>query len=111
MCVDVFEPLFKVTENPAIDPQLHHFLKRVVGFDTVDDESKRERRMYKHVPKPREWTSENNPPYSYYVYYLYANLAALNCFRQERGFSTRKFMLTHTLARYIHIQTTFWRGR
>lgn len=87
-CVDVFEPLFKVTENPQSDPKLHHFLLRMVGFDTVDDESKRERRMYKHVPRPSEWTSETNPPYSYYLYFLYANIAVLNKFRQSRGLST-----------------------
>jgi AMP deaminase len=77
-----------VTESPESDPSLHHFLKRVAGFDTVDDESKRERRIYKHIPRPAEWTSENNPPYSYYLYYIYANIASLNQFRSKRGFST-----------------------
>lgn len=79
--------------DPSSDPKLHHFLKRVVGFDTVDDESKRERRMYKHVPRPSEWTNETNPPYSYYMYYLYANIASLNRFRQALGYSTFLYWL------------------
>lgn len=108
----MFEPLFKVTVDPSSDPKLHHFLKRVVGFDTVDDESKRERRMYKHVPRPSEWTSEQNPPYSYYMYYLYANIASLNRLRQALGYST--MILVHTnipYCRHVHPQTALWRGR
>lgn len=37
---------------------------------------------------PAEWTSSQNPPYSYYLYYLYANLYTLNHLRQSRGLST-----------------------
>lgn len=49
-----------------------------MGFDIVDDESKPERRPTKHMPKPSEWTNEFNPAYSYYAYYIYANLFTLN---------------------------------
>lgn len=49
-----------------------------MGFDIVDDESKPERRPTKHMPKPAEWTNEFNPAYSYYAYYIYANLYTLN---------------------------------
>jgi AMP deaminase len=28
-----------------------------------------------------------NPPYSYYIYYMFANMTSLNRFRQQRGFS------------------------
>jgi AMP deaminase len=42
--VDVFHPLFEVTKDPRSHPELHVFLQRVVGFDSVDDESKAERR-------------------------------------------------------------------
>lgn len=31
--IDVFQPLFEVTENPQSHPELHIFLQRVVGFD------------------------------------------------------------------------------
>ena len=48
------------------------FLQRVVGFDSVDDESKVERRLYRKFPVPDQWDTEQNPPYSYYIYYLFA---------------------------------------
>lgn len=41
---DVFLPLFEVTKDPKSHPELHVFLQRIVGFDSVDDESKAERR-------------------------------------------------------------------
>ena len=66
---------------------MHHFLKRVVGIDTVDDESRRERRLHRQIRVPLDWTDDSNPPYSYYVYYIYANLSVLNRFRASRGFS------------------------
>ncbi|KAI8084610.1 uncharacterized protein BX664DRAFT_337381 [Halteromyces radiatus] len=85
---NTFEPLFEVTNDPSSHPELHVFLQRVVGFDSVDDESKPERRTFKKYPKPSEWDFATNPPYSYYIYYMYANMAALNHWRAERGFNT-----------------------
>ncbi|KAJ1553445.1 AMP deaminase, partial [Nowakowskiella sp. JEL0078] len=85
---NIFEPLFEVTKDPSSNPKLHVFLQRVVGFDSVDDESKSERRIFKKYPSPRTWDLELNPPYSYYLYYMYANMLTLNGFRKERGFNT-----------------------
>ena len=39
---NLFQPLFEVTIDPSSHPDLHKFLKYVVGFDSVDDESKPE---------------------------------------------------------------------
>jgi AMP deaminase len=50
----------------------------VVGFDMVDDESKPERRPTKHMPTPAQWNNPFNPAYSYWAYYVYANLYILN---------------------------------
>lgn len=86
--VNLFQPLFEVTKNPASHPKLHIFLQRVIGFDTVDDESKTERRIYRKFPLPKEWNTYQNPPYSYWIYYLFANMASLNVFRKQRGFNT-----------------------
>lgn len=63
---DVFQPLFEVTKDPSSHPELHIFLQRIVGFDTVDDESKTERRIHKKFPYPRLWDSKQSPPYSYW---------------------------------------------
>ena len=84
---NVFEPLFKVTKDPLSNKKLHIFLKRVVAFDTVDDESKSERTIHDNFCKPKDWKSTENPPYSYWMYYMYANLASLNDFRARRSMS------------------------
>lgn len=57
---DIFQPLFEVTQDPSSHPELHIFLQRVVGFDSVDDESKAERRLYRKFPLPKDWTTTQN---------------------------------------------------
>ncbi|PFH49950.1 hypothetical protein AMATHDRAFT_146455 [Amanita thiersii Skay4041] len=89
--INVFQPLFEVTQDPSSHPELHVFLQRVVGFDSVDDESKPERRIHKKFPYPSLWDMKQSPPYSYWVYYMYANLASLNNWRRSRGFNTFVF--------------------
>jgi len=84
---NIFQPLFEVTQDPSSHPKLHMFLQRVIGFDTVDDESKAERRHYRKFPKARDWNMDENPPYTYYIYYLFANIASLNVWRKQRGFN------------------------
>lgn len=86
--INVFQPLFEVTKNPSSHPKLHIFLQRVIGFDSVDDESKAERRFHRKFPPPQEWNTMQNPPYSYWIYYLFANMASLNVWRKRRGFNT-----------------------
>ena len=54
----------------------------------VDDESKPERRPSKHMQTPAEWTLKHNPAYSYYAYYIYANLYTLNKLREHMGLNT-----------------------
>ncbi|KAI9171896.1 Actin cytoskeleton-regulatory complex protein sla1 [Paramyrothecium foliicola] len=85
---NVFQPLFEVTRDPSSHPKLHVFLQRVIGFDSVDDESKVERRLFKKFPVPKVWDTNQNPPYSYWIYYLFANMASLNHWRRKRGFNT-----------------------
>lgn len=87
---NIFLPLFEVTVDPDSHPQLHIFLKQVVGLDLVDDESKPERRPTKHMPTPAQWTNIFNPAFSYYVYYCYANLYTLNKLRESKGMTTIK---------------------
>ncbi|EJC98137.1 AMP deaminase [Fomitiporia mediterranea MF3/22] len=85
---NIFEPLFEVTKDPRTHPELHIFLQRVIGFDSVDDESKPERRIHRKFPFPRVWDTDQSPPYSYWIYYLYANMTSLNSWRRSRGFNT-----------------------
>ncbi|KAM7270847.1 hypothetical protein ACFE04_030061 [Oxalis oulophora] len=88
---NIFIPLFEVTIDPDSHPQLHMFLKQVVGLDLVDDETKPERRPTKHMPTPAQWTNVFNPAFSYYAYYCYANLYTLNKLRESKGMTTIKF--------------------
>ncbi|XP_032894759.1 AMP deaminase 3 isoform X2 [Amblyraja radiata] len=92
MLENVFLPLFEATINPRENRELHLFLKYVTGFDSVDDESKHSAHMFTFKsPSPEEWTREQNPSYSYYLYYMYSNIMVLNNLRRERGLSTFQF--------------------
>uniref|UniRef100_A0A7S2WBS6 AMP deaminase n=1 Tax=Rhizochromulina marina TaxID=1034831 RepID=A0A7S2WBS6_9STRA len=94
MIDNIFAPLFEVTRDPRSNLSLHTFLQTIVGFDSVDDESKPERILAQPdttLPSPENWTSDENPPYVYYAYYLYANLATLNRLRKSRGLNTFEF--------------------
>ena len=83
---NIFEPLWEASLHPSDHPTLHHFLNHVSGFDSVDNEATID--LPFEAISPWAWTSTENPPYNYYVYYLYANIRMLNEFRASRGFST-----------------------
>ncbi|MEQ2206835.1 AMP deaminase 3, partial [Xenoophorus captivus] len=75
---NVFLPLFEATINPQKHKETH-----VTGFDSVDDESKHSDHMFSYKsPKPEEWTTDDNPPYTYYLFYMYANIMVLNNLRK-----------------------------
>jgi len=86
---NVFIPIVEATINPTSHPKLHKFLNMVVGFDSVDDESKADVTLLNSdTPTPDNWSGSKNPPYSYYLYYMYANLAVINQIRKDRGLNT-----------------------
>ena len=90
---NLFAPLFEVSIDPNSHPKLHLMLQQVIGFDSVDDESKPEGAMPSLAspsPPPHEWAS-GNPHYAYYCYYMYANLYVLNQLREAQGLSTFTF--------------------
>ena len=94
MIDNIFKPMFEVTLNPSKNPNLYQFLLQVVGFDTVDDESTYEVLSLDHLAlHPSEWQTDSNPHYSYWIYYIYANLASLNEMRKIRGLNTFSFRL------------------
>ncbi|KAK1875663.1 AMP deaminase 3 [Dissostichus eleginoides] len=92
MLENIFLPLFEATVNPQKHKHLNVFLQYVSGFDSVDDESKHSDHMFSfRSPKPEDWTTDDNPPYSYYIFHMYANIMVLNNLRKERGLSTFQF--------------------
>lgn len=110
MLENIFLPAFEATINPQSNKELSVLLKHVTGFDSVDDESKHSGHMFcTKSPKPEEWTAEKNPSYTYYIYYMYANIMVLNQLRRERGMNTFQFRphcgeagaVTHLLAAFM----------
>lgn len=55
MINNIFAPLFEVSVNPDANLALHAFLKTIVGFDSVDDESKRETVQLHHDRSVVSW--------------------------------------------------------
>ena len=90
---NVFRPLFEATLDPAAHPKVHALLEAMVGFDSVDDESKPDRKLDARHPinAPAAWTCDEEPSYAYWMYYLYANIRSLNALRRTRGLSTFEF--------------------
>lgn len=71
------------TPKPDWTLCMAHFAWQITGFDSVDDESKHSGHMFSSKsPKPQEWTMEKNPSYTYYTYYMYANIMVLNNLRK-----------------------------
>ncbi|KPA75469.1 putative Adenosine monophosphate deaminase [Leptomonas pyrrhocoris] len=87
----IFEPLWRISLHPNSDPRLFHFVNHIAAFDCVEDERQPDMPLHRATRAPHEWTSEEEPPYNYYLYHLYANLRSLNRFRQRRRFSVFAF--------------------
>ncbi|KPA76446.1 AMP deaminase putativeamp deaminase-like protein [Leptomonas pyrrhocoris] len=90
MLTNIFEPLWAASCYPAEHPYLHFFLSHVSGFDSVDNESDREADQTIDVA-PAQWTSSENPPFAYYMFYMWSNITTLNRYRAARGFNTFQF--------------------
>ncbi|KAG0439197.1 AMP deaminase 2 [Dictyocoela muelleri] len=88
MLNNIFVPLFEVTRDPESNPNLSMFLKNVVGFDCVDDESIREKPFGKNLAEPYEYTFPDEPPYGYYLFHIYRNISMINCYRLSKGKNT-----------------------
>ncbi|KEG09152.1 putative AMP deaminase, putative,adenosine monophosphate deaminase-like protein [Trypanosoma grayi] len=86
---NIFQPLWEISLHPAKDTKFHYFLTHVSGMDCVDDESKID--MPLRGTYPHDWDSDLNPPYNFYLYYYWANIATLNEFRASRGLGTFTF--------------------
>ena len=43
--LDVFKPLFEVAKDPTSHPNLFRLCEHIIGFDSVDDESKASPRL------------------------------------------------------------------
>ncbi|KAG5509581.1 hypothetical protein JKF63_06286 [Porcisia hertigi] len=90
MLTNIFEPLWQASLDPSKFPYLHFFLSHVSGFDSVDNESDREPDQTIDTP-PAQWVSPENPPFAYYMFYMWVNITTLNRYRASRGLNTFQF--------------------
>ncbi|CAC9698922.1 AMP deaminase,putative [Plasmodium sp. DRC-Itaito] len=90
---NIFSPCFEAIKNPEENKQIFIFLHQIVGWDSVDDESIISNYSLKggELPTPDKYTSEHNPPYSYYAYYMYINIRMLNEFMISRNMRPMSF--------------------
>lgn len=88
---NIFRPLWSVSLHPHKDPRLFHFVNHISGFDCIEDERRLDVPLSLATRPPHEWTSEDDPPYNYYMYHIWANIFTLNEFRRRRQFSTFSF--------------------
>ena len=109
MLDNIFNPLFEATTDPSAHPEISLLLQQVVGFDSVDDESQMQIKIeLRGCGPPDKWTGDENPPYSYYSFYIYSNLAILNQLRESRGMNTFTYRPHAGEAGDIeHLVTTF----
>lgn len=87
LLTNIFLPLWQASIDPEKHPFLNYFLAHVSGFDLVDNESERETDSLINT-SPSQWTSVENPPFMYWLYYMWANITSLNRYRAARGLTT-----------------------
>lgn len=97
----LFAPLWEISLHPAHDAKFHYFLAHISGFDCYMYFAKKgvlqnpawQRNLQAPLSPtyPHDWNTDAEPPYSYYLYYFWANIVSLNEFRASRGLSTFSF--------------------
>ena len=78
MLRNFWQPLFDAAAAADPDDPTYWILDKIRVLDTVDDESIEDAADLAGLPAADAWTSEANPPYAYYLYYMHENLARLN---------------------------------
>ncbi|CDJ37139.1 hypothetical protein ETH_00012985 [Eimeria tenella] len=93
MLENIFGPLFEAACSPSKHPKIFQLLQQVVGWDSVDDESHVSKYTMEggELPPPELWVSADNPPYSYWGFYMHANIRALNRLLYLQGIRPLEF--------------------
>lgn len=76
-------PLFEAALSDE-DDDVKWLLDKIRVIDTVDDESIEDHPDLAGLCGADDWTSEKNPPYGYYAYYMHENVARLNALLRAR---------------------------
>ncbi|EZG56147.1 AMP deaminase [Gregarina niphandrodes] len=90
---NVFRPVIEAVLKPRDHPEIFEMLRQTVAWDSVDDESVVSKFTMAggELPDPKDWVHEDNPPYAYWAYYMYANIRTLNVLLQARGLNPMPF--------------------
>lgn len=85
----IFRPIFEVSNNPSSSPALHQFLLSVCSFDSIGDEQSENLQTVRSKSAPDLWTDD--PRYNHQLYFIYANLFAVNQLREAKQLNTFSF--------------------
>lgn len=90
---NIFQPVFDAVLRPEENDEIWEMLQHTVAWDSVDDESvvSKFTTSGTEMQLPQNWVSEDNPPYAYWMYYMYANIRSLNILLQARGINAMPF--------------------
>eukprot|EP00920_Eleutheroschizon_duboscqi_P031501 GHVT01076039.1.p1 GENE.GHVT01076039.1~~GHVT01076039.1.p1 ORF type:complete len:386 (-),score=53.00 GHVT01076039.1:2316-3473(-) len=93
MLQNIFQPVFEAVISPQDHPDVFYLLMQMVGWDSVDDESHVSKYTMEggDLPIPELWTNECSPPYSYWAFYMFANIRSLNHLLAARKLATIPF--------------------
>lgn len=97
-----YRPVFDAVRDPQSHPDIFYLLLQLNGWDSVDDESVVSKYTSEggSLPLPEAWIEPTNPPYSYWGYYMYANIRSLNYLLAARGMRTLPF-------RFVLLRSSF----
>lgn len=91
--INIFQFFFEVMKDLSFYFKFYIFFQCVIGFDSVDDESKIERWFFKKFLVLKVWIMRQNFFYSYWIYYLYVNMVLFNYWWKKCGFNIFVFCL------------------
>uniref|UniRef100_A0A6B2L1V5 Uncharacterized protein n=1 Tax=Arcella intermedia TaxID=1963864 RepID=A0A6B2L1V5_9EUKA len=105
LLINFFEPLFKATESPESYPILVELISQISGFSTILEDKPG---SMEDIP-PKSWSTDNNPGFLYYLYYIWANVRSLNALRVTKGLSPFLFKPVSSGRNrdYDHLYSTF----
>jgi len=105
---NIFDPMIAATLEPEKYPELHVLLCNIGAIDSVDDESVYDPAIMDPFVSPFEYTKKENPPYSYWAFFMAENLKQGALFGEIRDAHVYTLSHTHThthTCTYVHLQT------
>jgi len=108
LLTNFFGPIFEATKEPEKHPELADLLTKIRCIDTVDNEAINDGYDVSKYPPASEYDKAESPPYSYFHFYFWANLRAVNFLREAKGMNSLR-LRPHAgeAGPWHHLGTTF----